>query len=177
VLLSCPVEPRVVEKVLGTIEARAIGEKKEFGRDERRGVVAVRGDDIGDALAAPIQSRTSAVTGLLRPFYVVAKFYNPSGEVSEPVGFSQRDLLVRFLRALLKKSSRQRTPPAGTRRRDRPPRQTPPAATLEASGSRTHALERYRARAASLFSRVASARRAAENKSMYLMYSQRVSVR
>ena len=56
VLLTGGVEPGVVEKILGPGEARPVGEKKEFRGDERRGVLAVRRDDIGDAL--PARSRS-----------------------------------------------------------------------------------------------------------------------
>jgi hypothetical protein len=53
-LLTCPVEPGVVKKVLGAIEAASVGEEKKIGRNERRGVVAVRGDDVGDSFPAGI---------------------------------------------------------------------------------------------------------------------------
>ncbi len=51
-LLAAGVEPGVIEKVLGAAEPSAVGEEKEFGRDERRRAVTVGRDDIGDALPA-----------------------------------------------------------------------------------------------------------------------------
>ena len=51
-LLTPGVKPGVIEEVLRAAEAAAISEKEKFRRDERRGVFAVRRDDIGDALPA-----------------------------------------------------------------------------------------------------------------------------
>lgn len=39
-LLAAGVEPGIIEKVLGTAQAGGVGGEKEFGRDERRGVLA-----------------------------------------------------------------------------------------------------------------------------------------
>ena len=51
-LVAGGVEPGVIEKILGAVEAGPVGEEEEFRRDERRGVLAVRRDDIGDARPA-----------------------------------------------------------------------------------------------------------------------------